>query len=77
MLLTGLLPLFDFLFLLLFFFLLVGFLELLVFFLIGAFFLVGAFLEVDFLAGAGFFFCANPSGATMLIATKMVKTAII
>jgi hypothetical protein len=77
MLLTGLLLLLDFLFLLLFFFLLVGFFELLVFFLTGAFFLAGAFFEVDFLAGTGFFFCANPSGATTLIATKMVKAAVI
>jgi hypothetical protein len=77
MLLTGLLPLLDFLFLLLFFFLLVGFLELLVFFLVGAFFLTGAFLELDFLAVDDFFFCAKLSGATTLIATKMVKTATI
>jgi hypothetical protein len=77
MLLTGLLLLLDFLFLLLFFFLLVGFFELLVFFLTGAFFLAGAFFDVVFLVVEDFFFWANPSGATTLIATKMVKTAII
>jgi hypothetical protein len=38
---------------------------------------MGAFFELDFLAGTGFFFWANPSGATTLIATKMVKTAVI
>jgi hypothetical protein len=55
----------------------VGFFELLVFFLTGAFFLAGAFFDVVFLVVEDFFFWANPSGATTLIATKMVKTAII